>query len=107
MRDITIDSIAHGGEGVGRFDGKAHFVAGVMPGERVQIEVVREKRRWARAKLVRIIETSPDRVEAPCPAFGRCGGCTWQFATYERQLELQLPQAQTGTDLRRPGPLRP
>jgi 23S rRNA (uracil1939-C5)-methyltransferase len=87
MPSITIDSIAHGGEGVGRLDGKAHFVAGVMPGERVDVELVREKRRWARAKLIRVVEPSPNRVEAPCPAFGKCGGCTWQFAAYERQLE--------------------
>ena len=87
MIELTIDGIAHGGEAVGRFDGKAHFVAGAMPGERVEVEVVREKRRWARARLVRVVEASPDRVEAPCPAFGRCGGCTWQYATYERQLE--------------------
>ncbi|MGB5655381.1 MAG: TRAM domain-containing protein [Acidimicrobiia bacterium] len=87
MPDITIDSIAHGGEGVGRIDGKAHFVAGAIPGERVEIEVVREKRRWARAKLIRVVEASHDRVEAPCPAFGACGGCTWQYAAYERQLE--------------------
>jgi len=87
MRELTIDGIAHGGEAVGRFEGKAHFVAGAMPGERVEVEVVGEKRRWARAKLVRVTEASPDRVEAPCPAFGKCGGCTWQYATYERQLD--------------------
>jgi 23S rRNA (uracil1939-C5)-methyltransferase len=87
MRELTIDSIAHGGEGVGRIDGKAHFVAGAMPGERVEVEVVREQRRWARAKLIRVLEASPDRLEAPCPAFGTCGGCTWQHAAYERQLE--------------------
>lgn len=87
MPELTINSIAHGGEGVGRLDGKAHFVAGAMPGERVEVQVVREKRRWARAQLVRLIEASPDRIEAPCPAFGTCGGCTWQYATYRRQLE--------------------
>jgi 23S rRNA (uracil1939-C5)-methyltransferase len=87
MRELTIDSIAHGGEGVGRVDGKAHFVAGAMPGERVEVEVVREKRRWARARLIRVVEASPDRLEPPCPVFGRCGGCTWQYAAYERQLE--------------------
>ena len=87
MPELTIDSIAHGGEGVGRIDGKAHFVAGAMPGERVEVEVVREKRRWARARPLRFIEVSPDRIEAPCPAFGRCGGCTWQHAAYQRQLE--------------------
>ncbi|MGB5532959.1 MAG: TRAM domain-containing protein, partial [Acidimicrobiia bacterium] len=86
MRELTIDGIAHGGEGVGRIDGKAHFVAGAIPGERVEVEVVREKRRWARARLIRIVEASDDRVEAPCPAFGKCGGCAWQYAGYERQL---------------------
>ena len=86
MPELTIDGIAHGGEAVGRLDGKAHFVAGAMPGELVEVDVVREKRRWARARLIQVIEASPDRVEAPCPAFGTCGGCTWQYATYERQL---------------------
>jgi 23S rRNA (uracil1939-C5)-methyltransferase len=87
MPDLTIDSLAHGGEGVGRIDGKAHFVSGVMPGERVEIEVIREKRKWARGRLIRLIEPSPDRVEPPCPVFATCGGCTWQYADYERQLE--------------------
>ncbi len=87
MPDLTIDSLAHGGEGVGRIDGKAHFVPGVMPGERAEIEVTREKRKWARGRVLRLIEPSPDRVEPPCPAFATCGGCTWQFAAYERQLE--------------------
>ena len=68
MPDITIDSIAHGGEGVGRIDGKAHFVAGVMPGERVEIEVVREKRRWARgeARPGRRGVARPSRGPVPC-----------------------------------------
>ncbi|MGB5432173.1 MAG: TRAM domain-containing protein [Acidimicrobiia bacterium] len=86
MRELTIDGIAHGGEGVGRIDGKAHFVAGAIPGERVEVEVVREKRRWARARLIRIVEASDDRIEAPCPAFGKCGGCAWQYAGYQHQL---------------------
>jgi 23S rRNA (uracil1939-C5)-methyltransferase len=87
MPELTIDGIAHGGEAVGRLDGKACFVAGAMPGELVEVQVVREKQRWARARLVRVLEASPDRNEAPCPAFERCGGCAWQFAAYERQLE--------------------
>ena len=87
MPELSIDGIAHGGEAVGRLAGKACFVAGAMPGELVEVEVVREKRRWARARLTRVLEASPDRIEAPCPAFGTCGGCTWQYAGYQRQLE--------------------
>ena len=86
MVDIEIDGIAHGGEAVGRLDGKACFVAGAMPGERVEVDLTREKKRWARGRLVQVIDPSPDRVEPPCPAFGRCGGCQWQYASYERQL---------------------
>ncbi|MEN8113247.1 MAG: class I SAM-dependent RNA methyltransferase [Actinomycetota bacterium] len=87
MPELTIDGVAHGGEGVGRIDGKAHFIAGAMPGERVEIEVVKEKRRWARGRLIDIIEASSDRIDAPCPAYPTCGGCTWQHAAYEQQLE--------------------
>jgi 23S rRNA (uracil1939-C5)-methyltransferase len=87
MRELTIESIAHGGEGVGRIDGKAHFVAGTVPGERVTVEIAKEKARWARGRLVEVLDPSPDRVNPPCPAYPTCGGCTWQHAAYERQLE--------------------
>ncbi len=87
MPELTVDSIAHGGEAVGRIDGKAHFVAGAIPGERVEIEIFKEKSRWARGRLVEVLEASPDRVDPPCPAYPVCGGCTWQHASYERQLE--------------------
>ncbi len=87
MPELTIDAIAHGGEGVGRIDGKAHFVAGAIPGERVEIEVFKEKSRWARGRLVEVLNASPDRIDPPCPAYPVCGGCTWQHASYERQLE--------------------
>ena len=87
MPNLTLDSMAHGGEAVGRLDGKACFVAGAMPGEQVEIEIVKEKAHWARGRLVQILEASPDRIEPACPAFGVCGGCNWQYAPYERQLE--------------------
>jgi 23S rRNA (uracil1939-C5)-methyltransferase len=87
MVRLTVDSIAHGGEAVGRIDGKAHFVAGAIPGERVEIEVFKEKSRWARGRLVEVLDPSPDRIDPPCPAYPVCGGCTWQHASYERQLE--------------------
>ena len=87
MVRLTVDSIAHGGEAVGRIDGKAHFVAGAIPGERVEIDVFKEKSRWARGRLVEVLDPSPDRIDSPCPAYPVCGGCTWQHASYERQLE--------------------
>jgi len=87
MLEIRPTDMAHGGEAVGRVDGKAHFVAGAIPGELVTAEVVADRGRWARARLIDVLEPSPLRVVPPCPVFGTCGGCTWQFADYELQLD--------------------
>jgi 23S rRNA (uracil1939-C5)-methyltransferase len=84
--ELVPEDIAHGGEAVGRLYGKAHFVAGVIPGERVQGRVVVDKGSWARVELERVLEPSPDRVEPPCPHFQACGGCQWQYADYSAQL---------------------
>ncbi|MEA3338319.1 MAG: 23S rRNA (uracil(1939)-C(5))-methyltransferase RlmD [Chloroflexota bacterium] len=88
---LQLSGIAHGGEGLGRHEGKIVFVPYAIPGERVRVEVLEEKARWARARLLEVLEPSADRIEAPCPYFGpgRCGGCQWQHITYERQLALK------------------
>ena len=87
MIELTPSDIAHGGEAVGRLYGKAHFVAGAIPGETVQGRVVLDKGSWARVELAEVIEPSPARVRPPCSHFGACGGCQWQFADYSAQLE--------------------
>lgn len=88
---LTLTGIAHGGEALGRYQDKVVFVPYALPGERVQAEIVEEKQRWARARLVRVLKPSPDRVLPPCPYFGpgQCGGCQWQHIAYERQLRLK------------------
>jgi len=91
--EINLDAIAHGGEAIGRHAGKAIFVPYAIPGERVRIEIVEERDRWARARLLDVLEPSPDRIEPPCPYFGpaadACGGCQWQHIAYPRQAELK------------------
>jgi 23S rRNA (uracil1939-C5)-methyltransferase len=89
--ELVLDAIAHGGEAIGRHAGKTVFVPYAMPGERVRAELVEEKERWARARLVAVLQPSPDRVDPPCPYFGpdKCGGCQWQHIAYERQAELK------------------
>ncbi len=89
--ELTLDGIAHGGEAIGRHAGKTIFVPYAIPGERVRIELVEERDRWARARLVEVLAASPDRVAPPCPYFGpdKCGGCQWQHIAYERQAELK------------------
>jgi 23S rRNA (uracil1939-C5)-methyltransferase len=80
MVELHPHDIAHGGEAVARRDGKAHFVAGAMPGEVVEASIIEDRGSWARASLVRIIEPAEERREPPCPHASECGGCQWQFA---------------------------
>jgi 23S rRNA (uracil1939-C5)-methyltransferase len=80
MVELHPHDMAHGGEAVARRDGKAHFVAGAMPGEVIEATIFEDKGSWARAALVNVIEASPDRRIPPCPHADACGGCQWQFA---------------------------
>jgi 23S rRNA (uracil1939-C5)-methyltransferase len=101
---LVIEQVAFGGQGLGRLDtGKVCFVPRVIPGERVTVQIVRERKSYAEAELVEVREASPDRVSAPCPVFGKCGGCQYQHMTYERQLELK--RSQVADVLRRLGGL--
>jgi tRNA/tmRNA/rRNA uracil-C5-methylase (TrmA/RlmC/RlmD family) len=84
--ELSPNSVAHLGEAVARLDGKAHFIAGAMPGEKVSGEVIVDKGSWARVRLTEVLEAAPERVEPPCRHFSECGGCQWQFADYPAQL---------------------
>ncbi|MEW6668241.1 MAG: 23S rRNA (uracil(1939)-C(5))-methyltransferase RlmD [Thermodesulfobacteriota bacterium] len=84
--ELHIDSVAFGGPGVARVEGFVVFVKGALPGDRVLARVARKKRSHAEAVVEEVLTPSPDRVEAPCPYFGHCGGCQWQHAKYESQL---------------------
>jgi 23S rRNA (uracil1939-C5)-methyltransferase len=79
--------MAHGGRAVGRHDGQVVFVEGAYPGESVLIEITGGGKRHLLGRALTIEEASPARVEAPCIHFGSCGGCQWQSAGYEAQLE--------------------
>lgn len=89
--ELSLTDIAHGGEALGRHEGKVIFVPFAIPGERVRVEIIEQKANWARARLLAVLAPGPDRIEPPCPYFGpqRCGGCQWQHIAYERQLELK------------------
>lgn len=90
--DIVLHGFTHGAEAVGRLpNGKACFVGHAIPGERVRVEIIEERDRWARARLVAVLEPSPDRIDPPCPHFGpqRCGGCAIQHVAPARQATLK------------------
>lgn len=87
--DVDITDIAFGGRGLCRIDGMAVFVDQAVPGDRVRVRMVRKKKNYGEARVLELLEASPDRVEAPCPYSGTCGGCKWQFLDYERQIEYK------------------
>lgn len=108
--ELVIDDIAFGGKGVGRADGKAVFVPFTIERERVTARIVRQKKSFAEADLVAVLETSPERATPRCPYFGRCGGCSYQHMRYEHQLHWktrQVAQALQRIGKFREPPLRP
>src|SRR4051812_24169607 len=86
---LELTGVAHGGEAIGRHEGRIFFVPYGLPGETVTAEIVQDKADYARAEIVEIETASPERVTAPCAYFGTCGGCQWQHASYSAQLALK------------------
>lgn len=86
---LSLTAMAHGGSALGRYQGKVIFVPYGLPGEQVAVEILEDKRRFARARLLEVQAAVPNRVEPPCPFFGKCGGCQWQHANYSAQLEFK------------------
>jgi len=88
--NVAIDSIAAGGDGVGRSNGLVVFVPRTAPGDVVEAQIA-GKARFARGKLHSIVTPSSVRVDPPCPHYTRdkCGGCQLQHMSYESQLEAK------------------
>jgi 23S rRNA (uracil1939-C5)-methyltransferase len=90
--ELTIDDLAFGGEGVGRVNGYVMFVRGSVPGDHLRVKVTETRGRYGRALIEVIDSPSPQRVAAPCPYFGRCGGCRLQHVDYQAQLAFKEKQ---------------
>ncbi|HXH81892.1 MAG TPA: 23S rRNA (uracil(1939)-C(5))-methyltransferase RlmD [Candidatus Tectomicrobia bacterium] len=90
--ELTIDDLAFGGEGVGRAAGYVVFVRGGLPGDRLRVTLTEARARYGRAVIAEVLAPSPDRVEPPCPVFGRCGGCRLQHLAYPAQLAFKEKQ---------------
>ena len=83
--EVRIEKLVYGGDGLAHHDGHTVFVPLVLPGELVRIESSARKKKFIRGRLEHVVEPSPERVPAPCPHFGRCGGCQYQHMPYEAQ----------------------
>ncbi len=84
-----IESATHDGRGIPAIEGKKVFVAGALPGEEVRFQRRKFRRNYDEAELLEIIEASPERIEARCAVFGRCGGCSLQHISEAQQREIK------------------
>ncbi|MBN2242144.1 MAG: class I SAM-dependent RNA methyltransferase [Acidobacteria bacterium] len=88
--ETEIEKLVYGGSGLGRCRGKVVFVPYSVPGDRLLVRSVQEKKSYIRAEIVEILAAGPGRVDPVCPHFGRCGGCQWQHLQYALQAEAKL-----------------
>jgi 23S rRNA (uracil1939-C5)-methyltransferase len=103
--EVTVEKLVYGGDGLARVNGRVVLTPFVLPGERASVLADREKPGLAWARVREILQTAPERVAAPCPYFGRCGGCHYQHAPYEFQLSAK--RAILVEELRRLGKIEP
>jgi 23S rRNA (uracil1939-C5)-methyltransferase len=89
-RELLIEKWVYGGDGLGRLDGQVTLVPFVLPGERVRVEVERRRSSMLEARATEWLERAPERCDAPCAVFRRCGGCQYQHAPYEYQVARKL-----------------
>ncbi len=103
--EAEVESLAHDGRGVARVAGKAVFVHGALPGERVRLQRGRRHRRHDEAVVADVLRAAPERVEPRCPHFGVCGGCSLQHLREDAQIVAK--QRQVAAELARIGRVEP
>ncbi|MEJ5055130.1 23S rRNA (uracil(1939)-C(5))-methyltransferase RlmD [Sphingobacterium sp. MYb382] len=86
VSDVHIIDIAEEGKGVAKQDELVLFIEKGVPGDIVDVELMRKKKSFAEGRVVTIKKASEHRVEPFCPHFGVCGGCKWQHMSYDAQL---------------------
>lgn len=86
---VTVENIDIEGKGITRINGKAVFINDVLPGELVNIEIYKKKENFDKARLLEIINKSPERTEPLCPNFGICGGCSLQHIELNAQVKYK------------------
>ncbi len=97
--ELTVTDVVYGGKGLARLEGLVVFVPGTLPGERVKAVLVQKHARFADARLIEVLEASPQRAEPACPLTGstrapsaRCAGCSYQHANYPEELRIKQNQ---------------
>ncbi|MBD7986104.1 23S rRNA (uracil(1939)-C(5))-methyltransferase RlmD [Sporosarcina sp. Sa2YVA2] len=96
--NVYVEDLTHDGSGVAKVEGYPLFIPGALPGEQVEVKVGKTLKNYGFAKLLNVIEASPQRVEPPCPVFWDCGGCQMQHLSYEGQLIQKQKQVRDVMD---------
>ncbi|NKN31647.1 23S rRNA (uracil(1939)-C(5))-methyltransferase RlmD [Marichromatium bheemlicum] len=103
--EVEIESLTHEGRGLAHLDGKAVFVDGALPGERVRFQYTRVQRRYDEGRVVEVLHASPERVEPRCAHFGVCGGCSLQHQ--DTAAQIRAKQASLADVFERIGKVEP
>lgn len=92
LENVRITGIGAGGNALARVDKQVVFVPMLVPGDVVDIQVRKKRKKYLEGSVVRFREYSPDRIKPLCRHFGICGGCKWQHLPYELQLKFKEKQ---------------
>lgn len=94
LEKLLVEDYAAEGKSLAKVDGKVIFIENVVPGDVVDVQLMRSKKDWAEGRSVQFHAYSPDRVTPFCSHFGVCGGCQWQMLPYEKQLGYKTKQVE-------------
>ena len=88
IQTLKIEKFSNSGEGIARVDGYVVFVENASPNDVVKVEIIKENKNFAKAKILEIVEPAKGRIKPFCPLYNACGACSLQHADYELQLKF-------------------
>ena len=92
LENLLVTGYAAEGKSLAKHEGKVIFMENAVPGDIVTVRLIKNKKDWAEAQVLRITGFSAERITPFCKHFGICGGCQWQMLPYEKQLEYKQDQ---------------
>jgi 23S rRNA (uracil1939-C5)-methyltransferase len=103
LQNVSVSDYAAEGKSLAKVDGKVIFIEGAVPGDVVDLQLLKSKKDWAEGRPLRFVSYSKERETPFCSHFGVCGGCQWQMLPYPKQLKYK--QKQVADNLQRIGKL--
>ena len=94
LEKLLVEDYAAEGKSLGRIDGKVIFIENAVPGDVVDVQLMKNKKDWAEGRVLQFHSFSTDRIIPFCSHFGVCGGCQWQMLPYEKQLSYKTKQVE-------------